>query len=454
MYGRDTIAAVSTPPGRGGIGVVRVSGPDTATIAKAIVGCLPPPRSVHYCGFSDSAGALIDRGIALYFPGPASFTGEDVLELQGHGGPVVMDMLLAATLERGARPARPGEFTERAFLNGRMDLSQAEAVADLIDSGSRTAARSALASLEGVFSDRVRTLVHGLTETRAFIEACIDFPEEEIDFLSDPQLAQRLTSLRDQLAAIRAGAARGVLLKEGVRVVLAGQPNVGKSSLMNLLAGRDSAIVTDIPGTTRDIIREHIQLDGLPLHVIDTAGIRAPGDAVEKHGVDRAWGAIENADALLLVIDDRAGMDDTDRDILARTPGGVTRIVINNKIDLSGAAAGAHSCDVLAADDVVHVRLSAMTGAGIEALESTLKQCVGYASGDDGSFMARRRHLDALSRATDAVDAADAALRQRGAGELAAEDLRQAQQALGEITGEVSSDDLLGEIFSRFCIGK
>ncbi len=449
MDERETITAVSTPPGRGGIGIVRVSGPATADIAKALVGCLPAGRCAHYCGFRDSGGALIDRGIALYFPGPESFTGEDVLELQGHGGPVVMDMLLAATLEGGARAARPGEFTERAFLNGRMDLSQAEAVADLIDSGSRTAARSALASLEGVFSDRVRALAQALTEARAYIEACIDFPEEEIDFLSDPQLEQRLKSLRDQLAAARAGAARGVLLKEGVRVVLAGQPNVGKSSLMNLLAGRDSAIVTDVPGTTRDIIREHIQLDGLPLHVIDTAGIRAPDDAVEQHGVDRAWDAIENADALVLVIDDRMEMDSTDRDILARTPAEVTRIVVHNKIDLSGADAGARS-----ADDAVHVGLSAMTGAGVEALESTLKQCVGYESGDDGSFMARRRHLDALSRAAVAVEAADDVLRHRRAGELAAEELRLAQQALGEITGEVSSDDLLGDIFSRFCIGK
>ena len=337
MQDLDTIVAVSTPPGRGGIGIVRVSGPGTAAIAKALTGCLPPPRSAHYCGFRDDDGTLIDRGVALYFPAPASFTGEDVLELQGHGGPVVMDMLLAAALGVGARPARPGEFTERAFLNGRMDLSQAEAVADLIDSGSRTAARSALASLEGVFSERVRLLANGLTEARAYIEAAMDFPEEEIDFLSDPQLDQRLTSLRDQFAGIRAGAARGVLLKEGVRVVLAGQPNVGKSSLMNLLAGRDSAIVTDVPGTTRDIIREHIQLDGLPLHVIDTAGIRPPGDAVEKHGVERAWSEIENADALLLVVDDRTGVDDADRGILARTPAGVTRIVINNKIDLSGA---------------------------------------------------------------------------------------------------------------------
>ena len=449
MQDADTIAAVSTPPGRGGIGIVRVSGAATAVIAKSIIGCLPPPRSAHYCGFRDRAGTLIDRGVALYFPAPASFTGEDVLELQGHGGPVVMDMLLAAALEVGARPARPGEFTERAFLNGRMDLSQAEAVADLIDSGSRTAARSALASLEGVFSDRVRVLANGLTEARAYIEASMDFPEEEIDFLSDPQLDQRLTSLRDQFAGIRAGAARGVLLKEGVRVVLAGQPNVGKSSLLNLLAGRDSAIVTDIPGTTRDIIREHIQLDGLPLHVIDTAGIRPPGDAVEEHGVERAWSEIESADALLLVIDDRMGVDDADREILARTPTGVSRIVIKNKIDLSGAAPGAAR-----SDDVVHVRLSATTGDGIEALESTLKQCVGYELDSGGSFMARRRHLDALQRAGVAVDRAHEVLRDRRAGELAAEELRQAQQALGEITGQVTSDDILGEIFSRFCIGK
>jgi tRNA modification GTPase len=360
-----------------------------------------------------------------------------------------MDMLLAATLEQGARPARPGEFSQRAFLNGRMDLSQAEAVADLIDSGSRAAARSAMRSLEGAFSDRVGALADTLTQVRAHIEACIDFPEEEIDFLSDPQLEGWLKSLREQIATIRASAGRGVLLKEGVRVVLAGQPNVGKSSLMNLLVGRDSAIVTDIPGTTRDIIREHIQLDGLPLHIIDTAGIRTPGDAAEEHGVERAWGAIESADALLLVVDDRTGMDATDRDILARTPAAVTRIVVDNKIDLSGADPGS-----LCTDEVVHVRLSAITGDGVEALESALKDCVGYELGDDGSFMARRRHLDALRRAAVAVDMADEVLRDRGAGELAAEELRQAQQALGEITGEVTSDDILGEIFSRFCIGK
>jgi tRNA modification GTPase len=449
MQDTDTIAAVSTPPGRGGIGIVRISGPDTVVIAKALIGCLPPPRYAHYCGFRDHTDGVIDRGIALYFPAPASFTGEDVLELQGHGGPVVMDMLLAATLERGARPARPGEFSERAFLNGRMDLSQAEAVADLIDSGSRAAARSAMRSLEGAFSHRVGALADALTQVRAHIEACIDFPEEEIDFLSDPQLAERLKSLREQLAATRVSAGRGVLLKEGVRVVLAGQPNVGKSSLMNLLAGRDSAIVTDIPGTTRDIIREHIQLDGLPLHVIDTAGIRTPGNAVEEHGVERAWGAIESADALLLVLDDRTGIGDAERNILARTPAGVCRIVVANKIDLSGADPGAARID-----DVVHVRLSAITGDGVEALESALKECVGYTLADEGSFMARRRHLDALQRAAVAVDSADEVLRNRRAGELAAEELRQAQQALAGITGQVFSDDILGEIFSRFCIGK
>jgi tRNA modification GTPase len=449
MQRSDTIAAVSTPPGRGGIGIVRVSGPQTAAIAEAITGSLPPPRTVHYCGFRDTSHSLIDRGVALYFPAPASFTGEDVLELQGHGGPVVMDMLLAATLERGARPARPGEFSERAFLNGRLDLSQAEAVADLIDSGSRAAARSAMRTLEGAFSERVHALADALTELRAHIEACIDFPEEEIDFLSDPQLEQRLAGVRDALAQTRQSAGRGILLKEGVRVVLAGQPNVGKSSLLNLLAGRDSAIVTDIPGTTRDIIREHIQLDGLPLHVIDTAGIRTPGDAVEEHGVERAWSAIESADALLLVIDDRVGLGDADRGILARLPGDVARIVVNNKIDLSGAEPGA-TCNA----ELVQISLSARTGAGIEALEGALKACVGYELAEEGCFMARRRHLDALGRAADALDAADAVLRGRRAGELAAEELRLAQQALGEITGEVTSDDILGEIFSRFCIGK
>ncbi len=449
MHHPDTIAAVSTPPGRGGIGIVRISGPGTAAVAQALIGRLPAPRSAHYCAFRDDTDAVIDRGVALYFPAPASFTGEDVLELQGHGGPVVMDMLLSAALKRGARPARPGEFSERAFLNGRLDLSQAEAVADLIDSGSRSAARSAMRSPDGAFSERVRALADALSEVRAHIEACIDFPEEEIDFLSDPQLEQRLKSVRARLAATRASAGRGVLLKEGVRVVLAGQPNVGKSSLMNLLAGRDSAIVTDVPGTTRDIIREHIQLDGLPMHVIDTAGIRTPGNAVEQHGVDRAWGAIESADALLLVIDDRIGLADADREIIARTPADVSRIVVNNKIDLSGTDPGA-----VRTDDEVVVRLSARTGAGIEALESALKECVGYELGDEGSFMARRRHLDALERTAAAVDAANDVLRTHRAGELAAEELRQAQQALGEITGEVTSDDILGEIFSRFCIGK
>jgi tRNA modification GTPase len=445
----DTIAAVSTPPGRGGIGIVRVSGPATSSIAEALLGCVPPPRHAHYGAFRDGSETVVDRGVALYFPGPRSFTGEDVLELQGHGGPVVMDMLLAAALEQGARPARPGEFSERAFLNGRMDLSQAEAVADLIDSGSRAAVRSAMRSLDGAFSERIHALTGALIEVRAHIEACIDFPEEEIDFLSDPQLDGRLSKLRAQLADIRAGAGRGVLLKEGVRVVLAGQPNVGKSSLMNLLAGRDSAIVTDVPGTTRDLIREHIQLDGLPLHVVDTAGIRPPGDAVEEHGVERAWGAIESADALLLVVDDRSGPGEADRDILDRTPAGVARIVVSNKVDLSGRAPG-----VIREDDALRVRLSAKTGAGIEALESALKTCVGYELGDEGTFMARRRHLDALARTAAAVEAAGEVLHTRRAGELAAEELRQAQRALGEITGEVTSDDLLGEIFSRFCIGK
>jgi tRNA modification GTPase len=445
----DTIAAVSTPAGRGGIGIVRVSGPHTVLIARAVIGALPPPRAARYCGFRDATKRLVDRGIALYFPAPASFTGEDVLELHGHGGPVIMDMLLAAVLEQGARAARPGEFSERAFLNGRLDLSQAEAVADLIDAGSRAAARSALRSLDGAFSRRIHDLVGALTALRAHVEACIDFPEEEIDFLSDPQLGARLAALRDMLAQTRTAAGQGVLLKEGLRVVLAGQPNVGKSSLLNLLAGRDSAIVTDVPGTTRDLVREHIQLDGLPLHVIDTAGIRAPGDAVEAEGVGRAWSAIESADALLLVVDDRSGCGEADEAILARLPAGVASIVVSNKIDLSGAPAGA-SRD----GHRLRVRLSAKTGAGIDALENALKACVGYELADEGGFMARRRHLDALARAAAAVEAAEEVLRRQGAGELAAEELRLAQQALGEITGEVTSEDILGEIFSRFCIGK
>jgi tRNA modification GTPase len=449
MHRSDTIAAVATPPGRGGIGIVRISGPDTTRIAEALIGALPPVRRAHYCGFRDAAGTVIDRGVALYFPQPASYTGEDVLELQGHGGPVVMDMLMAATLAQGARVARPGEFSERAFLNGRLDLSQAEAVADLIDSGSRAAARSAMRSLDGAFSERIHALVGALTELRAYIEACIDFPEEEIDFLSDPQLYQRMQTVRDGLAQTRASADRGVLLKEGIRVVLAGQPNVGKSSLLNLLAGRDAAIVTDIPGTTRDTVGEFIQLDGLPLHVIDTAGIRAPGDAVERLGVERAWSAIDSADALLLVVDHRTGLDEADREIIARLPAGVAPIVVHNKIDL-----GSDASILPSEQNLLHVRLSAKTGAGVEALEAALKACVGYEPEDGGNFIARRRHLDALARAAEAVDAAEQVLRVRRAGELAAEELRLAQQAMGEITGEVTSDDILGEIFSRFCIGK
>ncbi|MDX1434545.1 MAG: tRNA uridine-5-carboxymethylaminomethyl(34) synthesis GTPase MnmE [Gammaproteobacteria bacterium] len=445
----DTIAAVSTAPGRGGIGIVRVSGPAAAGIAEGVLGRVPEVRRVHFGAFRDAAGEVIDRGVALFFRGPGSYTGEDVLELHGHGGPVVLDMVLAAVLEGGARAARPGEFSERAFLNGRMDLAQAEAVADLIDAGSRAAARSAVRSLDGAFSSRVQALAAELTEVRAHIEACIDFPEEEVDFLADTELEHRLDALGEELAALSRGAGRGVLLAEGVRVVIAGRPNVGKSSLLNLLAGRDSAIVTDVPGTTRDLLREHIELDGLPLHVIDTAGIRAPGDAVEAHGVERAWHAIESADALLLVVDDRSGPGEAEDAILARVPDGVTRIVVRNKIDLSGADA-----DSRAREGGLEVRMSARTGAGIEALESALKACVGYELGDQGTYMARRRHLDALARSRAAVDAAGEALRVRAAGELAAEELRQAHKALGEITGEVTSDDLLGAIFARFCIGK
>jgi tRNA modification GTPase len=446
---QQTIAAVSTPPGRGGIGIVRISGKGVRDMASAVLGGLPEPRRAHLCAFRDHGGEVIDRGIALFFPAPGSYTGEDVLELQAHGGPVVLDVLLRRCLSVGARLARPGEFSERAFLNGRMDLAQAEAVADLIDSASEQAARSALRSLEGALSTRVHNLVQSLADLRAHVEAAMDFPEEEIDFLSDAALVDGLARLSADLQATLAGATQGCLLNEGVRIVLAGLPNVGKSSLLNLLAGRASAIVTDIPGTTRDPIREYIHLDGLPLHVVDTAGIRDAGDVVEQQGVERAWQAIHGADALLLVVDDRSPLGESEEDILSRTPNGVARVVVHNKIDLSGRASA-----LKREGGRVQVFLSAKTGGGLEELKAALKECVGYRPENEGAFMARRRHLDALERAAGAMDAAGKALTEIRAGELVAEELRQAQLALGEISGEFTSEDLLERIFASFCIGK
>ena len=444
----DTITAIATPPGRGGIGVVRVSGPLSAAIAEAICGALPPPRQAMFRQFRAVNGETLDQGIALYFPAPHSFTGEAVLELHGHGGPVVMDLLIKRVMELGARLARPGEFSERAFLNDKLDLAQAEAVADLIASTTTEAVHAALRSLQGAFSRQIHHLVEGLIELRLYIEAAIDFPEDEIDFLMDGMMAARLTELRDQLIALQAVAGQGRLLRDGMTVVIAGRPNAGKSSLLNQLAGRETAIVTDIPGTTRDVLRELISIDGMPLHVIDTAGLRDSLDPIEQEGVRRAWAEISNADRILLLVDDQLGLTAEDQTVREQLPVATGVTVIHNKIDLSGrepivrAAAWGHE-----------LWLSAKTGVGLELLREHLKSCMGYHSGDGGVFMARRRHLDALERAAMALAAADEQLIIR-AGELAAEELREAQNALSEITGEFSSEDLLERIFSSFCIGK
>ncbi|MDG4549325.1 MAG: tRNA uridine-5-carboxymethylaminomethyl(34) synthesis GTPase MnmE [Candidatus Contendobacter sp.] len=445
----ETIAAIATPPGRGGVGVVRVSGPLGAAIAEAMCGALPPPRQAVLRRFRASDGAMLDQGIVLYFPAPHSFTGEDVLELQGHGGPVVMDLLLARVCELGARPARPGEFSERAFLNDKLDLAQAEAIADLIASDTATAARAALRSLQGEFSRRVHALVEALIELRMYVEAAIDFPEEEIDFLADGAIVERLRTLREQLNTLQAAAGQGRLLRDGMTVVIAGRPNAGKSSLLNRLAGREAAIVTAVPGTTRDVLREHVSIDGMPLHVIDTAGLRDSDDPVEREGIRRAWVEIEAADRILMVVDDRLGLSREERTLREQLPPATPVTVLYNKIDLSG-----RSPTVRDGEWGTEIRLSAKTGAGLDLLREHLKSCMGYHGGGEGTFMARRRHLEALERARAALERAAYQLEVIRAGELVAEDLGAAQNALGEITGEFTSDDLLSRIFSSFCIGK
>ncbi len=445
----DTIAAIATPPGRGGIGVVRVSGPLSAAIAEGVCGALPAPRQAALRRFRADDGAVLDEGLALYFPAPHSFTGEDVLELQGHGGPVVMDLLLARVLELGARPARPGEFSERAFLNDKLDLAQAEAIADLIASDTAAAARAALRSLQGEFSQRVHALVDGLIELRLYVEAAIDFPEEEIDFLADGVIAARLRDLRERLNALQAVAGQGRLLRDGMIVVIAGRPNAGKSSLLNHLAGREAAIVTAIPGTTRDVLREHISIDGMPLHVIDTAGLRDSDDPVEREGIRRAWAEIGNADRILLLVDDRQGLTAEDRALRERLPAGTPVTVLYNKIDLTDQPPAIGD-----GEWGTEIRLSAKTEVGLDLLREHLKACMGYHGGGEGTFMARRRHLEALEQAAVALERAAYQLEVVRAGELVAEELREAQNALSEITGEFTSEDLLSRIFSSFCIGK
>lgn len=440
---KDTIAAIATAPGRGGVGIVRASGPAVATLARAMLGRLPAARHAHLCAFRDDGYQAIDHGLALYFPAPHSFTGEDVLELHGHGGPVVLDLLLQRMLALGARAARPGEFSERAFLNGKLDLAQAEAIADLIDSSSAAAARAAMRSLAGEFSSAVHATVQQLIDARAHIEAAIDFPEEEIDFLADAAVGARLDTLAQALADILARAQQGRALRDGLTVAIVGRPNAGKSSLLNALAQYDAAIISDIPGTTRDIVREQIIVDGLPVHILDTAGLRVATDAIEREGVRRTHAALAHADLVLVVIDDTDAAEVLPT-LLAELPATNVTCVVRNKIDISGRAPGSSAAEVA---------VSAHTGAGLDALRAQLKTHAGY-SGDSASvFSARRRHLDALGRASASVAQARMHLKDRR-GELIAEELRGAQQALNEITGEFTSDDLLGRIFASFCIGK
>lgn len=449
----DTIAAIATPPGQGGVGIIRVSGPAALQVAQQISRLTPTPRHAHYGPFWQN-DAPLDQGLTLFFPGPHSFTGEDVVELHGHGGPVVMDMLLKACLDCGLRQARPGEFSERAFLNDKLDLAQAEAIADLIEASSEQAARNAVQSLQGVFSRHVHELTEALISLRIYVEAAIDFPEEEIDFLADGHVLNQLQTVREQLTQVRHQAGQGALLRDGMNVVIAGRPNAGKSSLLNALAGRDSAIVTDIAGTTRDILREHIQLDGMPLHIIDTAGLRDTEDAVEKIGVERALQAISEADRILLVLDaSQPEAKDPNQlwpEFLAHQPDPERVTLIYNKTDLTNEAVGQR----IEADGSTSLHLSAKEGTGINLLRDHLKACMGYQQTAESLFSARRRHLEALAEADDYLEHGHQQLTLMGAGELLAEDLRMAQQTLGSITGEFSADDLLGRIFSSFCIGK
>ncbi|MBS8239988.1 tRNA uridine-5-carboxymethylaminomethyl(34) synthesis GTPase MnmE [Marinobacter lipolyticus] len=454
-YVTDTIAAIATAPGQAGVGIVRVSGPGARDIACAMLGYQPRPRYAHYGPFYDQQRQLIDEGIGLFFPNPHSFTGEDVFELQGHGGTVILDLLLRQVCELGARLARPGEFSERAFLNDKLDLTQAEAIADLIESSSEQAARCAVRSMQGVFSRRIEALVEAVTHLRIYVEAAIDFPEEEIDFLADGKVASDLQQLINELNGILAEAQQGTILRDGMKVVIAGRPNAGKSSLLNALAGREAAIVTAIEGTTRDVLREHIHIDGMPLHIIDTAGLRDSPDEVEQIGIARAWDEIRQADRILLMVDATTTTETAPHDIwpdfIDQLPASAPVTVIRNKVDLSGETAGFQET----ADGTAPVvRLAAKSAAGLETLRDHLKQCMGFAATTEGGFLARRRHLDALERARAAMLQGQGQLDGFGAGELLAEDLRAAQDALGEITGVMTPDDLLGKIFSSFCIGK
>jgi tRNA modification GTPase len=442
----DTIAAIATPPGNGGVGIIRISGVLVPQIAKQLLNKPLQPRLALYSAFREYDGSIIDSGISLYFPAPASYTGEDILELQGHGGSVVLDMLLRRVLSLGARLANPGEFTERAFLNNKLDLAQAEAVADLIESSTEQSARSAQKSMQGIFSAQINELVDDLTELRTYVEAAIDFVDEEIDFLTDGVVENRLIKLLQRIQKIQKTAQQGRLLREGMTVVLAGKPNAGKSSLLNALAGHEAAIVTDIAGTTRDILKERIQLDGMPLHIIDTAGLRESDNSIEKEGIRRAHEEIRKADKILLLIDAR---EPETQSLLQTLPTDIPITKIYNKIDLLGIAP-----DIKESTEGTHIYLSVKTGEGMELLKQHLKHSVGFNEATDNVFIARRRHIEALRKGYEFVESALNQLQTSQAGELVAEDLRQAQMSLAEITGQFTSDDLLGKIFSSFCIGK
>ncbi|HEY0802905.1 MAG TPA: tRNA uridine-5-carboxymethylaminomethyl(34) synthesis GTPase MnmE [Steroidobacteraceae bacterium] len=452
MAALDTIAAIASASGRGAVGVIRVSGADVPRIAAAILGSLPTPRLAQLSRFLAADGETIDRGLALYFAAPASYTGEDVLELQGHGGALIVDLLLRRLLELGCRMARPGEFSERAFLNGKIDIAQAEAIADLIEAGTTAAARAAVRSMQGEFSGHINALQAQITELRMLVEAAIDFPDEELEFLPSTVIGDRLAKIFSGFESITAAARQGALLREGLNVVIAGFPNAGKSSLLNKLVGDEIAIVTDQPGTTRDVLRQHVHLDGMPLNLIDTAGLRATADVVEAEGVRRALTELKRADRVLYILDVAAAKDRESHDWsaeLKELPPGVPVTLIFNKIDLIGVAASVDE-----SQDPPQVFLSAKTGKGLALLRAHLKATAGYQNGESGALSARRRHLDALHRARACVVQAAETLTTTRAFELFAEELRRAQLALGEITGEFTSDDLLGEIFSSFCIGK
>jgi len=447
-YRRDTIVAAATPPGRGGIGIVRVSGPLAEDIAVRMTGFLPVPRYATSTEFLDENRRPIDSGIALWFPEPGSFTGESVLELQGHGGPTVMSLLVDAAIRLGARRAEPGEFSQRAFLNGKLDLAQAEAVADLIDSGTAQAARAAQRSLAGAFSAAVEALTEQLIRLRLHVEAAIDFPEEEIDFLDDDALQEQVRHCAAAFHTLLEQAESGRLLRDGLQAVIVGKPNAGKSSLLNLLSGEDTAIVTEVAGTTRDILRERIDIDGLAVELVDTAGLRDDPDTIEAEGIRRARQALGDADVVLWIRDAREAQDSTPGDVGESIPAAVPVITLRNKIDLTGESPGQ------VGEQPLVLNVSAKTGAGMDSLRSVLRGVAGYSDAGEGAFTARQRHLDALHDALQHFRAGKQALDEQRAGEIFAEELKLAQESLAAITGAFSSDDLLGRIFSEFCIGK